>query len=205
MNLYDRWMLPRIVHWTCGLKPTMRQRAKIVPAATGRVLEVGFGSGLNLEYYDRARVRHLWALEPSRDMWNLASARLPGSGLDVEFVEARAEAVPLEDHSADTVLVTYTLCTVPEVAPALGEMRRVLKPDGRLLFCEHGEAPDAAVRRWQNRLNGAWRRLGGGCNLNRRIPGLLCSAGFRIEWMEAMYIPGFRPASFNYWGAARRD
>lgn len=205
MSIYERWLLPRITHWTCGLKPTMKQRAKIVPEAAGRVLEVGFGSGLNLDYYDRARVRHVWALEPAREMWDLARGRLSRSGLDVEFVEAGAEVIPLADDSADTVLVTYTLCTIPDAAAALDEMRRVLKPGGQLLFCEHGEAPDESVRRWQNRLNGAWRRLGGGCNLNRRIPELIRGAGFRIGRIETMYIPGFRPACFNYWGAATGD
>jgi ubiquinone/menaquinone biosynthesis C-methylase UbiE len=198
VSLYDRWLLPRLTHWTCGLKPTMRQRAKIVPEAAGRVLEVGFGSGLNLDYYDPARVRHVWALEPAKEMWDLARDRLPGRPFGVEFVEAGAEAVPLEDGSADTVLVTYTLCTIPDAAAALREMRRVLKPGGQLLFCEHGEAPDASVRRWQN-------RLGGGCNLNRRIPELIRGAGFRIGRLETMYLPGFRPATFNYWGAASLD
>lgn len=205
MSPYGRWLLPRLTHWTCGLKPTMKQRAKIVPEAAGRVLEVGFGSGLNLDYYDRAKVRHIWALEPAREMWDLARGRVSGSGLNVEFVEAGAEAIPLADHSADTVLITYTLCTIPDAAAALGEMRRVLKPGGQFLFCEHGEAPDESVRRWQSRLNGAWRRLGGGCNLNRRIPELIRGAGFRIGRIETMYIPGFRPACFNYWGAATGD
>ena len=202
MNLYDRWLLPRVVHFCCGLKSTMKQRAKVVPAATGRVLEVGFGSGLNLDYYDPGKVRHVWALEPSKEMWDLARNRLPEGVLNVEFLEAGAEAIPLEDGSADTVLVTYTLCTIPDAAAALAEMRRVLRPGGQLLFCEHGEAPDPSVRQWQARLNPAWRALGGGCNLDRPIPALIREVGFRIKWMGSMYIPGFRPASFNYWGGA---
>jgi SAM-dependent methyltransferase len=121
---------------------------------------------------------------------------------DVEFIKASAEVIPLDDHSAEAVLVNYTLCMIPGVLTALEEMRRVLKRDGQLVFCEHGTAPDKAVRRWQNRLNPIWKRLGGGCNLNLPIPSLLEQAGFKIQGMDTMYIPGWKPACFNYWGTA---
>jgi SAM-dependent methyltransferase len=121
---------------------------------------------------------------------------------EVEFIEATADEIPLDDSSADTVLVTYTLCSISKILPALGEMRRVLKPDGRLIFCEHGAAPDEGVRRWQNRLNPIWKRVGGGCNLNLPIPSVLERAGFKIRAMDTMYIPGWKPVSFNYWGTA---
>ena len=180
----------------------MRQRAKLVPQAHGRVLEMGVGSGLNLPYYDAARVTQLHALDPSPELWRLAADRVAGTGIAVEYLEAGAEAVPLANRSVDTVVITYTLCTLPDVAGALAEARRVLRPGGRLLFCEHGVAPDHGVRRWQNRLNPAWRRLAGGCHLNRDAPALIAQAGFRITALDSMYLPGWRPASFNVWGSA---
>ena len=135
-------------------------------------------------------------------MWELAQERVRAVDFSIEYVKASAEVIPLRDHSADTVLITYTLCTLPNVQVALSEMARVLKPGGDLIFCEHGTAPDESVRRWQNRLNPIWRALGGGCNLNRAIPSLLEDGGFRVYEMSTMYIPGWKPASFNYWGRA---
>jgi len=202
MGLYKRFILPKVVEFTCSMKPSMRQRAKVVPFALGRVLEVGFGSGLNLPFYDKTKVPHVWALDPSREMWTLAEERVRGAGFPVEFLNATAEEIPLPDRSADTVLVTFTLCTLPDVQRALREMARVLKPGGELVFCEHGLAPDENVRRWQDRLNPIWKAFGGGCNLNRPIPALLELGGFRMREMSSMYIPGWRPASFNYWGRA---
>jgi len=202
MGLYTRFILPKIVNFTCGTKSCMRQRANVVPSALGCVLEVGFGSGLNLPFYDKAKVRHIWALDPSRELWDLAEERVRGAGLPVEFLNATAEGIPLPDRSADTVLVTFTLCTLPDVSRALREMARVLKPGGELIFCEHGLAPDEDVRRWQNRLNPIWSAFGGGCNLNRPIPSLLEQGGFRLREISSMYLQGWRPASFNYWGRA---
>jgi SAM-dependent methyltransferase len=202
MGLYGRFILPRVVHFTCSMKPNMRQRAKVVPFARGSVLEVGFGSGLNLPFYDPAKVEHVWALDPSSEMWALAQERVHSVDFSVEFLRGPAEEIPLRDQSADTALVTYTLCTVPDVQRALCEMAKVLKPGAELVFCEHGAAPDESIRRWQNRLNPIWRALGGGCNLNRPIPSLLERGGFRLCELTSMYIPGWRPASFNYWGRA---
>jgi ubiquinone/menaquinone biosynthesis C-methylase UbiE len=205
MNLYDRFVLPRVVHFTCSRNPNMRQRAKIVPHACGRVLEVGFGSGLNLPFYDSTLVQHLWALDPSQEIWALAQSRAERASFPVEFLHAPAEDVPLADHTVDTVVITYTLCTIPDVPRALGQVGRVLRSDGRLLFCEHGLAPDPRTRNWQNRLNPLWKRLGGGCHLNRDIPTLLRAGGFDTVELSTMYIPGWKPASFNYWGKAVRS
>lgn len=202
MRLYDRFVLPRLIHLACGIRPVQLQRMKIVPLAAGDVLEIGFGSGLNLPQYESAAVRRIWALEPSEEMWRLAQKAVSASPLDVEFLQAPAEAIPLPDASMDTVLVTYALCTIPDVTRALQEMRRVLKPEGKLLFCEHGAAPDPNVRRWQDRLNPLWKRLAGGCNLNRPIPTLIQSAGFHIDRLSTMYLPGWKPGTFNYWGTA---
>ena len=159
-----------------------------MPGARGRVLEIGFGSGLNLPYYDRSRVECIWALEPSQEMRALAAPRVSASGLDARMVDLPGEALPLPDHSVDAVVVTYPLCTIPDAAAALGQMRRVLRPEGHLLFCEHGAAPDAGVRRWQDRLNGVWGRLAGGCNLNREMSPLIESAGFRLDEVHSAYL-----------------
>jgi ubiquinone/menaquinone biosynthesis C-methylase UbiE len=182
----------------------MRQREKLVPLASGRVLEVGMGSGLNLSFYDARRVTKVWGLEPSPEMSKMASAAVEAVAFDVEFVSAGAEQIPLDSESFDTVLMTFALCTIPDAERALREIARVLKRGGQLLFCEHGAAPDAGVRRWQNRIDPLWRRLAGGCHLNRDIPGLIRRGGFEITRMDTMYIPGWRPASFNYWGAAAK-
>jgi len=202
MGIYDKYILPKVVHFTCSLKPNMRQREKVVPLARGRVLEVGVGSGLNFPFYDPNKVTRVWGLDPSVEMLEIAEQSVESLKFDVEFIDRPADEIPLEDGSADTVLVTYSLCTIPETDPALREMARVLKTGGELIFCEHGIAPDASVRRWQERLNPLWKRFGGGCNLNRPIPELIEAGGFRIKDMETMYVPGWRPASFNYWGSA---
>jgi ubiquinone/menaquinone biosynthesis C-methylase UbiE len=203
MGFYDYYVLPRLVHFTCGLKPAMKQRQKVVPLASGRVLEIGIGSGLNIPFYDAGKVEHLWGLDPSAEMWAIAKKNAEAHHLDAEFIQSGAESIPMESHVADTVVMTYTLCTIPEAGPALTEIRRVLKPGGRLLFCEHGRADDESVRRWQDRVNPVWRRLAGGCNLNRPVSELLKDAGFDVPDLQTMYIPGWRPACFNYWGTAR--
>jgi ubiquinone/menaquinone biosynthesis C-methylase UbiE len=202
VGVYSKYILPRIVHLTCSSKPCMRQREKVVPLARGEVLEIGVGSGLNLPFYDPSRVSRLWGLEPSAEMRRLARAAVHALPFKFEFIDRPGEEIPLDANSVDTVLVTYTLCTIAEAQPALRGMARVLRPGGKLIFCEHGAAPDAGVRLWQDRLNPIWNRIGGGCNLNRAIPDLLRAGGFAIDWMETMYLPGWSPASFNYWGSA---
>jgi len=194
--------MPKLVHFACGLKPTMKQREKVVPLASGRVLEIGIGSGLNIPFYSADKVEHLWGLDPSPEMWSIARKNAEQHHIDAEFIQSGAESIPLDNDSADTVMMTYTMCTIPEVHSALDEIRRVLKPGGKLIFCEHGLAPDKDVQRWQNRLNPAWKKLGGGCNLNRPIPQLMQESRFRSTDMQTMYIPGWKPGCFNYWGTA---
>ena len=174
-----------------------------MPLAEGEVLEIGFGSGLNLPFYDAQKVHKIWGLEPAEGMRRKARPMVEASGLDIEFIDLPGENIPLEANSVDTVLVTYSLCTIEDAVAALDGMRRVLKPDGSLLFCEHGIAPDESVRRWQRRLNPAWCRFAGGCNLDRDIPDLLAKGGFDITVDERMYIPGLRIYSYNYWGTAK--
>ena len=202
MGLYSKHILPKLVHLTCSTKPIMRQREKVVPLAHGRVLEIGIGSGLNLPFYDDGKVTKLWGLEPAPEMRRMAEKAARSARFGVELIGLVGEEIPLENNSVDTVLLTYTLCTIPDVEPALRGMARVLKPGGTLIFCEHGAAPEDSVRRWQDRINPIWKRLGGGCNLNRAIPDMIEQGGFRVTKMETMYIPGWRPASFNYWGTA---
>ncbi len=203
MGLYDRYILPPLLSLAMGAKPITYQRRKVVPKAQGRVLEVGFGAGHNLPFYDSARVTHLWALEPSEEMRARAAERVAASPLDIEFLGLPGEQIPLDDGAADTILITYTLCTIPDVGRALGEMRRVLKPGGQMIYCEHGEAPDVEVKRWQDRLTPLWKAIGGGCHLGRPIPRMIRDGGFAIEAMETMYLPGTpRFAGYNYWGTA---
>ncbi len=208
MGLYDRFVLPRLIDSGCGSKPVMKQRAKVVPFAEGRVLEVGMGSGLNLDFYDPAKITEVIGLEPAAPMRQRAVARMAAReeplGFPVSFVDLPGEEIPLEDASVDTVVLTYTLCTIPDALGALGQMRRVLKPGGRMLFCEHGLAPDEAVQRWQHRIGPVWKMIGGGCHLNRPIPDLIRQGGFELLALETMYLPNTpRFAGFNYWGAAQ--
>lgn len=203
MSFYDDRILPHLINLACTGKPTRRQREKIVPRAYGDVLEIGFGGGLNLPYYDGDKVRRIFGLEPSAGMRRSAAANIAASPLDVELIGLPGEEIPLENNSVDSILVTYTLCTIPDALAALEGMRRVLKPRGHLFFCEHGKAPDDDVHRWQNRLNGAWGRLSGGCNMNRNIPALLREGGFVVEDDNRMYVPGIRALSYNFWGTAR--
>lgn len=202
MNFYDRYLLPHVIDLACGIKPVQRQRAKIVPRACGRVLEIGVGTGRNLPFYDKSQVEYLSALDPAAQMHPKAERRRAATGIQVELLTLSAEEIPMPDHSFDSVVCTFTLCTIPDPIKALREMCRVLKPEGRLLYCEHGAAPDPNVLHWQNRLNSAWGHIAGGCNLNRDIPALLQAGGFRIVELEKMYLPGPRLLTYNYWGVA---
>ena len=203
MGFYDERILPHMINFACGAKPVRKQREKVVPHAEGRILEVGIGSGLNIEFYDPDKVDMVWGLEPSQGMREKARPRVEAAPFPIEWLDLPGEEIPLDDNSADTIVMTYTLCTIPGWKAALQQMRRVLKPGGRLLFSEHGAAPDASVRRWQDRINPYWNRIGGGCNLNREIPRLLTQGGFDIRQLDAMYIPSTpRIAGFTYWGYA---
>jgi len=202
LSWYSERVLPHLIDFACSASPNQKQRQKIVPDAAGDILEIGFGSGLNVPFYDPSKVRKIWALEPSAGMRRKAQAALDDTEMDIEFIDLPGEQIPLDDNSVDTVLVTYTLCTIPDAEAALQGMRRVLKPSGRLLFIEHGKAPDEDVLRWQNRLNPVWSRIAGGCQMNRDIPALIKAGGFDIKLDERMYIPGARILCYNFWGCA---
>jgi len=202
-NPYNKYLLPKITHFVCQAGPNMKQRIKVVPQASGQVLEIGAGSGLNFKFYDQEKVEHLFALDPSEEMWSIAESSLEKKTFAIEFIKGFAEQIPLEDNAVDTILTTYTLCTIGNLEASFKEMRRVLKPGGSLIFCEHGKAPDKSVRRWQNGINPIWKRLGGGCSLIRDIPQIIEDGAFHIEKLDTMYLPGFKFASYNYWGVAR--
>ncbi len=204
MGFYERYIVPPLISMACGAKPIRKQREKVVPLAEGVVLELGFGSGLNLPHYDRTKVTKLFALEPAPGMLARARKATAHSDLPVEILPEMAEALSLPAASVDTAVVTYSLCTIPDGVAALEGVRRALKPGGRLLFCEHGLAPDEIVRRRQARIEPIWRVIGGGCHLTRDIPTMVGGGGFEIETLETMYLPGTPQwAGFNYWGSAR--
>jgi len=203
MGFYDRHILPRFINCACGTKPIMEQREKVVPGASGTVLEIGIGTGLNLPFYDPAKVERVIGLDPSEESWELAARRIAAVDFEVEFIGLPDGEIPLADDSVDTILITYSLCTIPDPVAALQGMQRVLRPSGELIFCEHGKAPDVNVCKWQDRLDGFWGKIAGGCHLNRDIPQILAAGGFSVKGMDTMYLPSSpRFASFNYWGTA---
>lgn len=205
MGFYDRHVLPRLLDFSCGMKAVRKQREKVVPGAHGRVLEVGIGSGLNLAHYDRSRIDTLIGLDPSPELRRMAEQRARDAGIAVQWLPLQAERIPLPDASIDSIVVTYTLCTIDDASAALAEMRRVLAPGGELFFSEHGRAPDPKVARTQDRLTPYWQHIAGGCRLNRDIPALLAAAGFELAELSTMYLPKTpRFMGHSFWGRARR-
>jgi SAM-dependent methyltransferase len=203
MGFYSRHIAPALVDCACGASPVAYQRRKLIPRAEGVVLEIGAGGGRNFALYDRAKVTRLIALEPDEAMIRRGRRRIP-AGLPVEWIERGAEAANLAPNSIDTIVTTYTLCTIPDAIGALAALRPALKPEGRLLFCEHGLAPDADVVKWQRRIEPVWRPLAGGCHLTRDVDAMISAAGWRIDGAERMYLPGTpRFAGYNVWGSAR--
>lgn len=202
MGLYRKYLLPTLTELAMRNRTLRPERARWVPLASGVVLEVGVGSGLNLPIYSQG-VRKLYALDPSEELLRMARARAAGAAFSVEFLCRPAEMIPLADGSVDDVVTTWTLCTIPNLVAALQEMRRVLRPEGRLIFVEHGRSPDRTVARWQDRLTPLWRRVTGGCHLNRPIDRLLRAGGFEASEMNRGYIAGPRVGSYLYRGMAR--
>jgi ubiquinone/menaquinone biosynthesis C-methylase UbiE len=204
MGLYARCILPGLTHLAMRGTRTARERARIVPRASGAVLELGIGSALNVPYYG-PDVESLHGVDPSAALWRLGRARVARAPFPIEFIAGSAERLPLADASIDTAVSTWTLCTIPDPHRALAEVRRVLRPGGRLLFVEHGAAPDARVRAWQDRLTPAWRRLAGNCHLNRPIDRLIEGAGFTIVELDGSYTGPVKVVSYFYRGVARPD
>lgn len=202
MGLYDRHLLPHLIDFACGMGAVMKARSQLVPLAQGRVLEIGIGSGLNLSLYDPQRVEVVVGVDPSAAMQRLARERAARCQVPVEMIALELGQIQAADASFDDIVCTFTLCTIPDAIAALREMRRVLKPGGRLLFCEHGMAPDLPVVRWQKRLTPLWKPLAGGCHLDRDIPALIGAGGFHIRELSTGYLKGPRPMTHVYRGWA---
>jgi ubiquinone/menaquinone biosynthesis C-methylase UbiE len=202
MGFYQDQVVPLLINLTMRRRDLAAYRSRVVPSADGRVLEIGIGSGLNLPFYSR-NVKDLIGLDPSPKLLSMVRQNLPPDTLSPELIEGSAEAIPLENHSIDTVVTTWTLCSIPDAALAVREMLRVLRPTGRLLFIEHGRADEPKVRWWQDRLTPAWKRIGGGCHLNRPIQKLIEDGGFQFDRLETGYMRGPKPLTFMYEGSAR--
>jgi ubiquinone/menaquinone biosynthesis C-methylase UbiE len=202
MSFYQDRVLPWLTHLSMRQSRLVPYRTRVVSGAAGRVLEIGIGSGLNLPFYG-PNVKQVIGIEPSPKLLSMAREAARESKSSLEVIEGTAEAIPIDGASIDTVVTTWTMCSIPSVDGALGEMRRVLKPAGRLLFVEHGRAPEPRVQWWQDQLNPAWKRVSGGCHLNRAIEDIVKKAGFRVEHLDKGYMSGPKPMTFMYVGNAR--
>ena len=196
MGMYDRFILPRMIDFACGMGAVMKTRKQVVPLASGRVLEIGIGTGLNLSFYDPAKVTEIVGVDPAAQMQELARSRAALIDIPVQTIALELGQIQAADASFDSIVCTFTLCTIPDALAALREMRRVLKPGGKLLFSEHGLAPDLPVVRWQNRLTPVWKPLAGGCHLNRDIPALISAGGFTIREIQNSYLKGPKPMTW---------
>ena len=200
---YEKYVLPKLLDACCSTKPVSYQRAKIVPNASGNILEIGIGSGLNLPYYSKSNITKLYGLDPSEELCEMANKNASKHSMDVEMLISGAEEIELPSKTIDTVLITYTLCSIPSPNDALKEIKRVMKDDAKIIFCEHGKAPDEKILKWQNRINPIWGKIAGGCNINRDIPNIINSAGLKIDNLEQMYLPSTpKIVGYNYWGTA---
>jgi len=203
MSFYDRWILPRILDLVMRQRQLTKYRREVLVKARGRVLEVGVGSGLNFPLYGK-RVDIVFGIDPSPRLLAMAHRRAAAAGVRVELLQGSATAIPLADNTIDTVVMTWALCSIPDPLAALREMRRVLKPDGRLLFVEHGFSPEPSVERWQHRLTPVWRHVAGGCHLDRKVDELIRSAGFDLTGIRTEYAQGPRAMTYMYEGCAKR-
>lgn len=202
-SFYDRHIMPRLIGCACASRPIMKQRVKVVPKAAGKVLELGIGGGLNLRFYDPAKVESVSGVDPSAELRAFALEAERPEGLKVDIQKGTAEALPFESGSFDCVVCTFTLCSVQSPSAALAEAKRVLKPGGRFLYCEHGLAPDPDVVKWQRRLEPMWKAIAGGCHLTRPITTSVLGAGFTVTSSERMYLPGTpRAMGWSEWGEA---
>jgi len=204
MSLYSKYVLPRLIDAACRNKDLGELRKQVVPAAKGIVVEVGIGSALNLPYYS-TNVVHLCGIDTSPELLQMARRKTEGTPFPVMLLNQAAESIPLENHSVDTVVMMWVLCSIAEDLAALKEMKRILKPNGRLLFLEHGLAPEPKIQSWQNRLTPIWKCIGGGCCLNKKIDDLISRAGFAIRELHNSYMPGPKPMTYVYRGFAEPE
>ena len=200
---YEKYLLPKLLDCCCSTKPINYQRKKIVPNASGNILEIGIGSGLNLPFYEKSKIENLYGIDPSGELCEMAKKTASNNEIDLNLLINGAEEIELPKNSIDTVVMTYTLCTIPNPTDALKEIKRVMKADAKMLFCEHGTAPDKNIIKWQNRINPIWGKLFGGCNINRDIPSILKESGLKINTLDQMYLPSTpKIVGYNYWGEA---
>lgn len=202
MGFYDSRILPKLLNCCMSMGVIAEERARLVPRAHGKVLEIGIGSGLNLPFYG-PDVESVTGVDPSAELGEMAKKHAAAVRFPVDFRQVSGERLPLADASFDCAVITWTLCTIPDPSAALREVRRVLKPGAELFFVEHGKAPDPGVVKWQDRLNKVWPGIAGGCNLNRKMDEIIASAGFRIDELQTSYRPGLKPMTYFYMGVAR--
>jgi len=202
---YEKFFLPKVCDKCCSTKPINYQRNKVVPLAQGVVLEIGIGSGLNIPFYNKNNIEKIIGLDPSEELNFLANKVAKKNNIEIDFIISGAEDIALPDNSIDTILITYTLCTIPDLDNSMAEMKRVLKSDGKFIFCEHGIAPDQNIIKWQRRINPIWKAIMGGCNINRNIPKIISDSGFDITNISEMYLPSTpKIVGYNYWGIAEK-
>ena len=188
-NLWEKYAVPRFIKFACSMPAVMKDRSKIVPKASGKVLELGCGGGINLQFYDPSKIESLTGLDPSAELLNYTRSEAKSRGIDMDILDGIGEAMPFADASFDTVLTTFTLCSVQDGKKVLSEMRRVLKPGGKILFLEHGRAPDKGPEKWQRRIEPAWKHIAGGCHLQRPVSQLFESNGFALADNSGHYAP----------------
>ena len=202
---YEKFFLPKLCDKCCSTKPINYQRNKVVPLAQGVVLEIGMGSGLNIPFYNKNNIEKIIGLDPSEELNFLAKKVAKKNNIEIDFIIRGAEDIALPDNSVDTILITYTLCTIPDLDNSMAEIKRVLKSDGKFIFCEHGIAPDQNIVKWQTRINPIWKAFMGGCNINRNIPKIISDGGFDITNINEMYLPSTpKIVGYNYWGIAEK-
>ncbi len=201
MNLYEKYLIPRLVNCICGMKPMTKQREKIIHEAKGVVLEIGIGSGHNLPFYHKSKVKYLIGVDPTPHKSALGE-RLDMLGVEYKMLFESAETLSVDNDSIDTIVTTYTMCTIPRIDQTVQEFKRVLNRGGSVIFIEHGLSPDKNIQKTQNRINPIWKRISGGCHLNRDIPQIFSRNGFTISRIDSMYLPGWKPSTWNWWGKA---
>jgi ubiquinone/menaquinone biosynthesis C-methylase UbiE len=202
MSLYEQYFLPKLLDFCCGMEGFQNKRSQIVPMAYGRVLEIGIGSGLNFDHYNFDAVTEVVGVDPAVSSVVMAKSRASKFNSKISFIEASAESIDLESATFDSVVIGYSLCTIPEPMMALSEARRLLKDGGSLFFMEHGLAPEKNIQKWQHRISPGWKKIAGGCNLDRNIEELILAGGFEFKDLKKKYIKGPKIAAFQYYGEA---
>ena len=201
-KLYDKHVCPHLINYAMQMKPFRKQREKVIPYASGRVLEIGIGSGLNFNYYNKENVSEVFAVEPDGILLEKAQQNAKINNINLNVQQLKAEELPFDNNSFDTIISTYTMCSIPGLSSAMSEINRVVKPNGKLLFSEHGKSPDMNVFKWQKRMNGIQKRIAGGCHLDVDIPNEIIKANFKLNKIDSMYVPGPKFLSYHYWGVA---